>query len=433
MNLYIYSFLLSIFLVSCGGKNPAIEDAKKIVEQNPSFFDTEISEKPVNPSSPFAKNIIKCALKYESYHNCQIEETLFIGLESGATTNKVETILDKTIVSRKWQGETFKRFLVKHIDNKDLMHLFNHTTGIVISHRLHNSFFISVTGMIYIQAKYFYYEGLNLGADKTPDFLYEVKNPRTKNYTRQQDDKKMVNYMSYDHFRSKDYELSTKSKNFDQMQISLIRVLYHELSHAADYFAHNLRNTLDFELDSTFHDLLDFNEENKNIISLKLFDPELTPPNQMLFAMEKCTLEGISPLEEYSECQFNIEDIFSEYKNTDKVSTYGFFTEREHLATLNTHLLMLKNHKFIVSTAFLKTSTFNDTNTRGNDKLLEKTISLKVTDPLPFESVSKVYKEVFDSSIDKEIIKGMNSFEASNIKFWELKSNVDSELINQFL
>ncbi len=428
MNTFLYTLGLSVLLISCGGKkNPSV----KKIEENITFFNSKITETPINKNSSSAKNIIKCANKFEESNNCKILETPFLGLETDKSS-QIQNIIDKTIISRKWQGDNFKKFLEHNKDNKELFKLFDHTTGIVISHRLSNSFFISITGMIYIQAKYLYHLGVDLGTDKDASFLYDLYDKRTDNYTDEDSEKKVVNYLSMDTFRSKYYKLSSYSTDFSQMNLSLIRVLYHELSHAADFFAHTIQNSETLDRSLNFYDLFEINETNKNIISLKYFDPNTNPVSPMLDAFEKCALGGYSPHIDYIDCQFEVNKVVSLFKDSDRVSLYGFYTEKEHLATLMTHYLLLKNHNIIASSLFVETEVLLDENIDRSEKILTNTISLKITDPKPFESASKVYESIFSSNIDSDPIRNKNSFELKNINNSELNDNILEKLYELF-
>ncbi len=183
---------------------------------------------PYNANSPYATQLIKCIYSNTTSDYCNLAELSFLGTDD--STPSVNAIMDRVLVSHDWMGERFKAFLEQVDVSNDIKNLLGATRSIVISYDIRPSFFWAGTGAIYINAAYFWVTPEERDTlDATPDFRSDF-------------DKDLQIRDPWRITKDNDYAYYTPAiesrltRTTEENKISVLRVFYHELAHANDYF-----------------------------------------------------------------------------------------------------------------------------------------------------------------------------------------------------
>ena len=181
-----------------------------------------------NRSSPYADALEKCVYSNTTTEYCTLGELPFLG--SVNPTPTIDQVMDRLLVTHDWMGERFRTFLEQIDVNNDIKNLLGATTSIVVSYDIRPSFFWSGTGAIYIDARYFWVtpeerDTLNGAPDFRSDF-----------------DKDLQFRDPWRIVKDNDYAFSIPSResrlerSLDDSRFFALRLLYHELAHANDFF-----------------------------------------------------------------------------------------------------------------------------------------------------------------------------------------------------
>ncbi|MCF6258513.1 MAG: hypothetical protein L3J98_17565 [Gammaproteobacteria bacterium] len=183
---------------------------------------------PYNADSVYADNLQECIYSNTTTTYCNLEKLPFIGTQNA--TPSVNDIMDRLLVSHDWMGARFKYFIEQIDINNDIKNLFGATRSIVISYDIKPSFFWAGTGAIYIDAKYFWVtpqerDTLNAAPDFRQDFSTELKF---------RDPLRMIKDNNYAYTMPS--LASRATRTVQESRFYTLRVLYHELAHANDFF-----------------------------------------------------------------------------------------------------------------------------------------------------------------------------------------------------
>jgi len=179
-------------------------------------------------NSSYAEELEECIYSNSTESYCDLEKLPFIGSQNPTPT--VSQIMDRVLISHDWMGERFQTFLEQVDQSGDIKNLLGATTSIVISYDIRPSFFWSGTGAIYIDGRYFWVtpeerDTLNGSPDFRSDFDKDLQI---------RDPWRIVKNNDYA-FANPSIE-SRSIRTIEDSQYFTLRLLYHELAHANDFF-----------------------------------------------------------------------------------------------------------------------------------------------------------------------------------------------------
>ena len=224
-DLFLLFFI--VWLLAAGCQNT--EEAPSV----PDGFNVH----PANSNTPY-KNVLNYCIgqKYPS----QSRSLRTLPLIGQVTDNPgVEDIMNRVLVSHDWMANNFRTLL--SLLPADILELFKATTGVVISSDIRPAYYNPQTGAIYIDPAYIWLtndEKLTISnqKDSRSDYGKTLKFVPLWRYVK---DKKYA-YSGTDW--TKQY-----NRTVDDVKIGLAHLLYHELSHANDYFPPPLIKTINLD------------------------------------------------------------------------------------------------------------------------------------------------------------------------------------------
>lgn len=195
-----------------------------------NFFITE-DMRAYQPNSPYKGAIERCVYNNQipGRPNCTFNDLPLIG--SVTENPSVQDILDRTLVSHDWMGDSFKYYLENSLAGADMLRLLRGVTAIVISYDVRPSFYWAATGAIYLDANNFWQtpaerDTLNDQPDFRSDFGSDLQFSVFWRYTK-----------NNDYYPSGRYAKSERStRSFRDFEASISWLMYHELAHANDFF-----------------------------------------------------------------------------------------------------------------------------------------------------------------------------------------------------
>jgi hypothetical protein len=323
----IYIILLFNLLVSCSkGTSPVAGDPhQKKIEENFNLFESNKKFMPVIPESPYFNRIYKCAFQKEG-NGCTPEIVPLIGMMRAELD--VDFILKNTIVSHAFLAKNFRDYLGS-VKNKYLFTLFSSVSGIVITDEIDVSFYYSPTGMIYISAKYLW---------KSQEEFSELKFIKDKRFSFNEK-KKITTELDYVKDNKIAYiQASIKNRTLDMLSPNLTRLLFHELSHANDYYPADQYDSLDKS--KSYFELKKDRFESKKLVSQRISYPE----TQQVYEYAIFYIE--SELISQESHNFSKQDFLLNFVSNIGIDLYSYVTNREHLAMMMESYFMLFTENF---------------------------------------------------------------------------------------
>lgn len=181
--------------------------------------------------SPFKQSLESCVYgnNIPNPPTCTFNDLPLIGMQSANPT--VEDVLNQTLVSHQWMGDSFKNFLENSVTGPDMLALLRGVTAVVISYEVRPSFYWAATGAIYLDANNFWqtpYERdtLNDQPDYRSNFGSDLQFSVYWRYVKDND------YYPANRLRKND----RSERGFADVEASIAWLMYHELAHANDYF-----------------------------------------------------------------------------------------------------------------------------------------------------------------------------------------------------
>jgi len=343
-----YLTLLSLIalLVSCGNKRAspvAGEPHQNEIEKNLGLFDSDKKLMAAKLDSPYYSGIGNCALQ-KLGKDCTPEKVPLLGMKGQEINTKF--VLENTIVSHSFLAKNFEEFL-DSVDNKYLFALFSSVSGIVITDEISSSFYYTPTGMIYLNASYLW---------KTQEEFKKLKFKKDGRYSR--DERKQV-FTDWNYVKDNISIYSSKRKTertISDIKPSLMRLLFHELTHANDVYPVDDFESLDNS--KSYYELRTSRYENKEMVSRKIVYPETKK------AWEYAIFLIYGDLESPESHEFSKEDFYSDFVPNIGIIFYSYITNREHLA------MMMENY-FMLFTEHFETCTYGSfrENNESNSEL----------------------------------------------------------------
>lgn len=323
--------LLLIFLSACAPKDEKIDvQTQIIIEKNSEFFD-DYGRVFTYENGPYNKMLLKCAYVKDRNNSCPINELPLIGQTDKKIT--IKSILNRTLVSHKELGDTFKAALLE-LNSDILYNMFGSVTSIIISDKINPSFYHPYTGAIYISARYLWTnENMKKLAFNTVDSRENaVSSTRWASLNYEILEVYLLNNRS---IRASTYVVS---RDISELKTDLFKLLIHELTHANDYFP------------KSYYDEMSSSEKEEKIglICLDRFRKKqlishqfpTSPINQNLYLYARVLFHG-HDLKSTNLESFNSTDIANFFSSDLAVDMYGYSTTLEDLATLVTDYILL--------------------------------------------------------------------------------------------
>lgn len=179
-----------------------------------------------NPNSPYRDVLQKCTFSNQLKRNqlCTIQTLPPLGyINSQVSLNHIK---DRLIVGEEWMGDRFMDFM-KNMDNhNDLKTLFGSATAIIISDNIQVPFYWALTGAIYLSPYDLYLnEKEFLSVAKPYDYHQYIARGESTAFIWQ--------YLQGDRSIAVDIKAQ---RNLQDIYYNFSALLYHELSHANDFY-----------------------------------------------------------------------------------------------------------------------------------------------------------------------------------------------------
>ncbi|GHG02186.1 hypothetical protein GCM10017161_33800 [Thalassotalea marina] len=289
-----------------------------------------------NADSPAGQKLIDCVYSNAaSYANsCNFNQTPLIAHEVDGTPT-VDQIMDRVVVSHKWMGDQFKKFLETY-DNEhhDFKNLLRATTAIVLSYDVRPSFYHPYTGAIYLDPSDLWVtpaqrDTINQAPDYRAGFGSSLQFEIPSRYVKDND------YASYYFPISErlDRELSDSLYDFASL-------LYHELAHANDYFPSTAWNATE-NSNTTFLSHVNALFNNKAIQSDDLqrftpldpnWDSEDANDKSEMTKLGQVRFQGVTANE--TQKAYTMSDVANMFKVEGATAFYNYSSTREDYAML---------------------------------------------------------------------------------------------------
>ncbi len=177
---------------------------------------------------PLARCIYNPALQSSGANVCTLGELPLLG--QTAAVPSVEQVMQRVLVSHDWQAEVFERFLREQDGSGDLRRMLAATTAIVIGGRIRPAYYWSATGAIYLDAAFLWL------TPEQRDTLSEAPDPRS-DYGRDLQYSSPWRYVKDNAFATPARPVTARAtRDLAEIRVELGRLLYHELTHAGDFF-----------------------------------------------------------------------------------------------------------------------------------------------------------------------------------------------------
>lgn len=276
-----------------------------------------------NSNSPYADILQDCVYSNTATTLCTLGQLPFLGtVNPNPTTDEV---MDRVLVSHDWIGERFRYFLENIDTSNDIKNLLGATTSVVISYDIRPSFFWSSSGAIYINPDYFYVtpqerDTLDHAPDFRSDFASELQFADPWRIVKDND------YAS-----SNPAMASRVNRTIADSQFRLLRLFYHELAHANDYFPPRVwSNAQDSDFAYTY--VSENGTDSTGLSStLPLSSTEMYGLGAVMFQGETATSEQQA---------YNPAEVSGFFFPDDATNTYNYSTVREDYAMLAEEFMM---------------------------------------------------------------------------------------------
>ncbi len=282
------------------------------------FCSNVVNVFPANPSGRYSNVLQDCVYSNERKESCGLSVLPLIGQEYSKPT--VDSIIDRTVVSHQWMAERFRKFLT--MLPEESLHLFRAVTAIVISSDIRPSYYDADTGAMYIDPDYLWITQQEKDTiDQTPDYRSGCGD--SLNY------RQLYRYVKDDRYV---YSYYTRTDN-DILYLAA-RLLFHELSHANDYFPPASLVLIPKSI--SVKEASDINFQNRLSCRLEQDYPLLSDilkyQAQVDYGCQNATCRQTS---------YTPDEIAEEFVNDFANDTYNYYNAREDFAMLAEEALML--------------------------------------------------------------------------------------------
>jgi len=318
----------SVVLAACGGSGGGDGPAEGASE-SPEVFVQSIPDsqqriiatdeaRPFRSEGEYASVLKDCALA--SLENiCTLGRLPYLGQTGQALT--IEDVMQRVLVTHDWMGVRFEQMLRRM--PTDIVGLFAPVTSIVIGSDVRPSSFSTNRGRIRLDPGYLWLSvpekrTISTDDDYRAEFGADL---RFRSLRRMAiGDRYAVPRSSID---------DDNARGINDLDISLARLLYHELAHANDFVQADALRTL--SLDITPQDAAE--QLDDTAVWRKLYDQQqLTAQSTVLYPLARVRYRDVEPTD--SQRAMDAEFVGGEMGNHGKASFYGYYTPAEDVATL---------------------------------------------------------------------------------------------------
>ena len=192
------------------------------------------------PQNPYAAALDECIYnpRLSNANLCTLGKLPLLGQATAGQVPTVEQVMQRVLVSNDWMGEVFERFLREQDQFGDYRRMLASVTSIVIGGRVRPAFYWSATGAIYLDAS-----SLWLTPEQR-DTVSETPDPRSNNGA-------LLGYATpWRYVKDNQHAYNSLareprlSRPLSEVVYALGSLLYHELTHAADFMPPRLHASL---------------------------------------------------------------------------------------------------------------------------------------------------------------------------------------------
>lgn len=322
----IFCLIVTSTLLSCskngGGSIPG-DHGEASAALNKTFFEEVGEVYPYRPLAENAQKIKDCIYADTNEKSCPISKLPLIGISSGEVT--VDKILDRTVISHDFLGETFKQVLLRM--PTETLQLFGAVSAVVISDKINPSFYLHTSGAIYLSGRYFWrnYDEWEIvskvsdsreGSGMPLQFIFDADYIRSGKSIYEREDR--------------------NTQSYNEIAIKTSRLLFHELTHANDFFSPSYYKSEELDTSKTYSkDTLERWDAKKMLshqMPEKVTSTMLTRIGQILYQGEKATT---------TDSQTTAEEVLTEFLLDTASDNYAYSTDQEDLAMCAEESLML--------------------------------------------------------------------------------------------
>jgi hypothetical protein len=290
---------------------------------------------PYRATGKYADRITACVFvpQLGPTTGCKLSSLPLIAQESPRTAAAqlptVDEVMDRVLVSHDWLGSNFEQFLRTQDPDGDFRRMFGAVTAIVLGAHIRPPIYYGATGAIYLDGEDLWLTPAQRDLiDEAPDYRAGFGNGLTFSG--------LTRWTANNDFAWTYYRRDNRaSRGIASITNAFGRVLFHELSHAADFFPPSIQASLD--VSKTPHELYLPRFRAGQLPSsqlqtrLPLGSSEMKALGQVLFAGAMATDEqkGFQPAQ------------VAEFFRGDRANdTYNYSTAREDLAMMVEEFMM---------------------------------------------------------------------------------------------
>lgn len=386
--------LASMFaFAGCSKKKAAVippDHNQEALEANDIFFQYPEEVALYNPNQENAAHLKRCAFLTSQEKSCVIKDSPLIGMSDQPVD--IDLIMNRTMSSRSSYLQTFRTVL--GLMPKETLALFRSVNAIVISDRIVPSFYHFGSGAIYLSGSYFW---------KTP----EEKEAAHKNQDyRANFGTELSHYSTSDVLKNGksiyDYQAG-KIRSDYQIAPLLIKLLFHELAHANDFFPKSYYIDGKADQSKTYYETAIEHWDSKKLLSQN-FKSELQ--SLLLDKIGQVQYQGKKADEETLNA--SAVAIAREFNEDNATDTYAYSTSREDLATLVDDSLSLHFFDFEAYTIFVKLPHPKFTITEDFSHPIGGGVKNKITAPQVKERAVDVLEKIFTPTFSQKVLKSLD-------------------------
>lgn len=336
----IWNITLNLFLlliIGCSKSEPISGDHGTILAlENRIFFESVGEVKPYNINTPYAAIMKECIYADTAEKSCTVGSLPFIGMSKDKIT--VQDILDRTMISHEFLGERFKQVLLRL--NPEILQMFGAVASVVISDAINPSFYLYSSGTIYLDGNYFWkteeeWDLLSQTEDSRDGMGLPLQFKFDSDYIK--NGKSIIN------------RAQANSQTYNEIVISISKLLFHELTHANDYFPSVFYKSQDLNLNKTYQKM-----GHERFLKSKLMSDQQTTflNSSKLKHISQILYKGVSATP--ADSLILAEDIIQEFKNDIANDVYAYVNSREDFAMCAEEALMLYYYNIPKYTAIIR-------------------------------------------------------------------------------
>jgi len=288
--------------------------------------------------SPYASVLKDCALARTAEESCAVTELPFLG--DGNVTPTVDQIMDRTLVSHNWMATRFEEVLRTAPDT--LLHMFSSITIVQISSKVRPSYYNWDTGAMHLDPNFLWTTvAEKLTIDTAPDFRSGFGDDLQFWFfstVRNSAGERIIPFFSL---------LDDSVRTVDDIKISTTRLLFHELTHAADFMP--LKNLSSIDQSLSAGDAVIATRDDRPSTRLRTLEPLIS---KTLYDIAQVRFRGREATQEQIET--TAMDSGASMSTDGAAVLYGYYTQFEDLAELVTTVLMGFHYDASTNVAFVK-------------------------------------------------------------------------------